>query len=240
MRLRCLALDHLIELGDSMPRAIAIGEPLSRTSSVCSAQHPDTLAPRRLAAAYEDSGRVAEAIRIRADPDRAGTAAGPDDPDTMRSRTTWPAPTERQAGSPTQSRWSSRSLRPGSAYSVPTIPAPSRRGTISPARTGLPAGPPRPPLVREERGRMRAAVRCRSPQDPGLAAQPRPRPPGVGAGRERRADDHRLPRLACSRSIASNSALKLPLPNPCEPCRSISSKKTVGRSCTGWVKICSR
>jgi hypothetical protein len=36
------------------------------------------------------------------------------------------------------------------------------------------------------------------------------------------ANDHRLPRLACSRSIASNSALKLPLPNPCEPCRSIS------------------
>ena len=52
--------------------------------------------------------------------------------------------------------------------------------------------------------------------------------------------DYRLPRLACSRSIASNSALKLPLPNPSEPCRSISSKNTVGRSCTGWVKICSR
>ena len=51
---------------------------------------------------------------------------------------------------------------------------------------------------------------------------------------------HRLPRLACSRSIASNSALKLPLPKPCDPCRSISSKNTVGRSCTGWVKICSR
>jgi hypothetical protein len=33
-----------------------------------------------------------------------------------------------------------------------------------------------------------------------------------------------LPRLACSRSIASNSALKLPLPKPCDPCRSISSK----------------
>ena len=29
MRLRFLALDHLIELGDSMPRAIAIGEPLT-------------------------------------------------------------------------------------------------------------------------------------------------------------------------------------------------------------------
>ena len=38
--------------------------------------------------------------------------------------------------------------------------------------------------------------------------------------------DYRFPRLACSRSIASNSALKLPLPNPCEPCHSISSKNT--------------
>jgi hypothetical protein len=50
----------------------------------------------------------------------------------------------------------------------------------------------------------------------------------------------RLPRRACSRSMASNSALKLPLPKPSEPCRSISSKNTVGRSCTGLVKICSR
>jgi len=50
----------------------------------------------------------------------------------------------------------------------------------------------------------------------------------------------RLPRRACSRSIASNRALKLPLPKPIEPCRSISSKKTVGRSCTGLVKIWSR
>ena len=31
------------------------------------------------------------------------------------------------------------------------------------------------------------------------------------------ARDHRLPRRACSRSIASNSALKLPLPKPREP-----------------------
>ena len=52
--------------------------------------------------------------------------------------------------------------------------------------------------------------------------------------------DQRLPRRSCSRSIASNSALKLPLPKPSEPCRSISSKNTVGRSPTGLVKICSR
>jgi hypothetical protein len=37
-----------------------------------------------------------------------------------------------------------------------------------------------------------------------------------------------LPRRACSRSIASNNALKLPTPNPREPWRSITSKKSVG------------
>jgi len=51
---------------------------------------------------------------------------------------------------------------------------------------------------------------------------------------------HRLPRSSCSRSIASNSAWKLPLPKPSEPCRSMNSKNTVGRSPTGLVKICSR
>ena len=50
----------------------------------------------------------------------------------------------------------------------------------------------------------------------------------------------RLPRFSCSRSMASNSALKLPLPKPSDPCRSISSKNTVGRSPIGRVKICSR
>src|SRR5215469_11257363 len=50
----------------------------------------------------------------------------------------------------------------------------------------------------------------------------------------------KLPRRSCSRSMASNSALKFPLPKPSEPCRSMNSKKTVGRSPIGLVKICSR
>ena len=50
----------------------------------------------------------------------------------------------------------------------------------------------------------------------------------------------RLPRRACSRSIASNSALKLPSPKPRAPWRSITSKNSVGRSCTVFVKIWSR
>ena len=51
---------------------------------------------------------------------------------------------------------------------------------------------------------------------------------------------YRLPRFSCSRSIASNRAWKLPLPKPREPCRSMNSKNTVGRSPTGLPKICSR
>ena len=89
MRLRLLALDHLIELGDSTPRAIAIGEPLTADlERLLGASHPDTLNARdSLAAAYEDAGRVAEAIRLfeqtLAERERL---LGPDDPDTMRSR----------------------------------------------------------------------------------------------------------------------------------------------------------
>ncbi len=41
---------------------------------------------------------------------------------------------------------------------------------------------------------------------------------------------YRFPRLSCSRSIASKSALKLPTPKPREPWRSMISKKNVGRS----------
>ena len=51
---------------------------------------------------------------------------------------------------------------------------------------------------------------------------------------------HRLPLLSCSRSIASNSALKLPSPKPRAPWRSITSRNTVGRSPIVCVKICSR
>ena len=49
-----------------------------------------------------------------------------------------------------------------------------------------------------------------------------------------------VPRRACSRSIASKSALKFPLPKLCAPRRWMISKKSVGRSSTGLVKIWSR
>ena len=85
------------------------------------------------------------------------------------------------------------------------------------------ARPPLPEVLRSDRGRLPSR----------LSERARPR---SGSGQVA----YRFPRLACSRSIASKSALKLPLPNPWDPCRSISSKNTVGRSWTGWVKICSR
>ncbi len=66
MRLRFLALYHLIELGDSMPRAIGIGEPLTADlERVLGPSHPDTLNARNsLAAAYQAAGRVADAIPL--------------------------------------------------------------------------------------------------------------------------------------------------------------------------------
>ena len=44
----------------------------------------------------------------------------------------------------------------------------------------------------------------------------------------------RFPRRSCSRSMASKSALKFPFPKPRDPCRSITSKNTVGRSQWAW------
>src|SRR5579883_394638 len=59
----------------------------------------------------------------------------------------------------------------------------------------------------------------------------------LGRQAARRSDEadklHNVPLISCSRSIASNSALKFPLPKLLEPWRSIISKKTVGRSSTG-------
>ena len=66
MRLRFLALHHLIELGDSMPHAIAIGEPLiADLERVLGPDHPDTLNARNsLAAAYQAAGQAADAIPL--------------------------------------------------------------------------------------------------------------------------------------------------------------------------------
>ncbi|GEM_PF-761815 len=89
LRLRFIALYHLVELGDSAPQAIAVGEPLTADlERLLGPDHPDTLNARNsLAAAYLAAGRVAEAIPLF-----EHTLAiwermlGPDDPDTLTAR----------------------------------------------------------------------------------------------------------------------------------------------------------
>ena len=89
MRLGCLALDHLVELGDSMPRAIAIGEPLiADLDRLLGPDDPDTIRARNdLARAYREAGRVADAVplveQILAARERL---FGADDPRTLASR----------------------------------------------------------------------------------------------------------------------------------------------------------
>jgi RNA polymerase sigma factor (sigma-70 family) len=89
LRLRFLALYHLIELGDSASQAIAIGEPLTADlERLLGPGHPDTLNARNsLAAAYLAANRVADAISVFEQ-----TLAvfqrqlGPDHPDALTSQ----------------------------------------------------------------------------------------------------------------------------------------------------------
>ena len=89
LRLRFLALYHLIELGDSAPQAIAVGEPLTADlAQVLGSNHPDTLNSRNsLAAAYQAVGRTDEAIllfeKTLVSRERL---LGPDHPDTLTSQ----------------------------------------------------------------------------------------------------------------------------------------------------------
>ena len=66
LRLRFIALYHLIELGDSASQAIALGEPLTADlEQLLGPGHPDTLNSRNsLAAAYLGAGRAADAIPL--------------------------------------------------------------------------------------------------------------------------------------------------------------------------------
>jgi RNA polymerase sigma factor (sigma-70 family) len=89
LRLRFVAFFHVLELGDSTPLAIAIGEPLAADlGRLLGPDHPDTLNSRNsLAAAYLAAGRVDEAIplfeQILAVRQRM---LGPDDPETLVSQ----------------------------------------------------------------------------------------------------------------------------------------------------------
>ena len=89
MRLRFLALHHLVELGDSRPRAIAIGEPLiADLERVLGPDHPDTLNARNsLAVAYQAAGRAADAIPLFEHVLVAQQRVlGPKHPDTLTSQ----------------------------------------------------------------------------------------------------------------------------------------------------------
>jgi len=89
MRLRILALHHLIELGDNLPRAIAIGEPLTADlERRLGPDAPDTMRSRNdLARAYREAGRVADAVPLV---ERTLAARerqfGADHPSTLASR----------------------------------------------------------------------------------------------------------------------------------------------------------
>ncbi len=104
MRLRLLALDHLIELGDSMPQAIAIGERLIPSlERVLGPDHPDTMNARnRLAAAYHAAGRTADAIPLVQQTLAARERLlGADHPSTLASRNNL-ASAYRAAGRPAE------------------------------------------------------------------------------------------------------------------------------------------
>ena len=89
LRLRFVAFYHAVELGDSAPQAIAVGEPLAEDlERLLGPDHPDALNSRNsLAAAYLAAGRMAEAIplfeQILAVRQRM---LGPDDLETLISQ----------------------------------------------------------------------------------------------------------------------------------------------------------
>jgi tetratricopeptide (TPR) repeat protein len=89
LRLRSFALQHLIELSDSAPQAITVGEPLTADlQRLLGPDHPDTLTTRdNLAVAYQDAGRVAEAIALFEQVLAAREQVlGPDHPDTLTTQ----------------------------------------------------------------------------------------------------------------------------------------------------------
>ena len=89
LRLRFVAFYHLLELGDSTPQAIAVGEPLAEDlERLLGPDHPDTLNSRNsLAAAYLAAGRVAEAIPLFEQTLAVRQRMlGPDHPETLTSQ----------------------------------------------------------------------------------------------------------------------------------------------------------
>ncbi len=89
LRLRFLALHHLVELGDSASQAVVVGEPLAADlERMLGPEHPDTLDVRNdLATAYLAASQTTEAVEVfeRTLVGRERTL-GPDHPDTLTSQ----------------------------------------------------------------------------------------------------------------------------------------------------------
>ena len=122
--------------------------------------------------------------------------------------------------------------RTGSEVAVEAGPGETAIGQAEPIQ------PPR--LVRRRQVDRRVADRHPRPRSAIADMADAQRQVGDREGRPWRDVDHRLPRRSCSRSIDSNSALKLPSPNPRAPPRWMISMNTVGRSVTGSVNNCRR
>ena len=184
MRLRSLALHYLIELGDSMPQAIAVGKPLTADlERTLGPDHPDTLNARdSLAAAYQTAGLIADAIPLfeRTLVDRERTL-GPDHPDTLTSQNKLAAAYQ-EAGRANEAillfrltlAARERLLGAGSSRHAAFADQPGRglpgRG---PGRRRDPAGP-------ADSRHPGATAGCRPSQHAGRTEQPRQRLPGGG------------------------------------------------------------
>ncbi|CAM5604973.1 hypothetical protein SCALM49S_08879 [Streptomyces californicus] len=108
-----------------------------------------------------------------------------------------------------------RPARPPRPPPPPLSPPPPRRGRRRGKPRGVRVGRRGPGGAgRVSPARRRALMTGGRRRGPGYCPGPRRRVPYRGTGQ-------RLPRFSCSRSIASNRALKLPLPKPMEPWRSI-------------------
>ena len=125
LRLRLIALYHLVELGDSTLQAIAVGEPLTADlERLLGPDHPDTLTSRnRLAAAYRDAGRVAEAVPLFEQALAARERLlGPDHSDTLTSRNNLANAYQDAGRAARRSRYSSWTWRHESDCSASVIP----------------------------------------------------------------------------------------------------------------------
>jgi tetratricopeptide (TPR) repeat protein len=104
LRLRLMALDYLIQLGDSVPQAIVLGEPLiPDLDRILGPDHPDTMNARNgLATAYHAAGRTADAIPlVRQTLATRERLLGADHPSTLASRNNL-ASAYRAAGRPAE------------------------------------------------------------------------------------------------------------------------------------------